>query len=319
VTRAPGLRRQAVAAMTTAIACVLAAPSAPAASPPSTCLMNENGVCFEPVSPAANERISVLIVLGNRLDYYCVRDLVQNVVGKVIRYDGVYDDCGDKAQASPLYYNFSLGPLAPGHYDVVFDPPTAQDVAPPPDGPLTFRTTLDVGPAVETNTAIPVAIEYFRAAANHYFITAKADEIDKLDSGVFAGWTRTGQAIDVYAASTMITPPLSPVCRLYGNPAAGLDSHFYSASPAECQSVLDRFGNAWIYESPDVFVVALPDAITGQCPARTLPVYRLYNNRADANHRFTTSFDIRVQMVVAGWIAEGYGPGAVAMCAPVPP
>ena len=34
----------------------------------------------------------------------------------------------------------------------------------------------------------------------NYFITAIPDEIAKLDSGVFAGWTRTGGSFNVYAA-----------------------------------------------------------------------------------------------------------------------
>ena len=38
------------------------------------------------------------------------------------------------------------------------------------------------------------------------------------------------------------------------------------------------------------------------------------NQRADANHRYTTSIAIRDQMVARGSVAEGYGPNAVALC-----
>jgi len=68
-----------------------------------------------------------------------------------------------------------------------------------------------------------------------------------------------------------------------------------------------------------VFVVALPDTATGACPAGTVPVHRVFNARRDANHRYVTSATIRGQMVAAGWIAEGYGPDAVAMCSPAFP
>ena len=68
-------------------------------------------------------------------------------------------------------------------------------------------------------------------------------------------------------------------------------------------------------ESTSVFYIALPDLSTGVCPAGTVPVYRLYNNRADTNHRYTTSLAIRSQMIAKGYIPEGYGPNAVAMCA----
>jgi hypothetical protein len=167
-----------------------------------------------------------------------------------------------------------------------------------------------------TGATSPVAIEFYRAAADHYFISADPAEILKLDTGVLAGWARTGQAFAVYPAADSTLPNHSPVCRFYGRPEAGLDSHFYSASPAECQAVIDRFSNAWIYESGDVFAVSLPSPADGSCAVGTLPLYRLYNNRADVNHRYTTSLVIQAQMVAAGWIAEGYGPHDVAMCVP---
>ena len=167
-----------------------------------------------------------------------------------------------------------------------------------------------------TGPTSPLAIEFYRAAADHYFVSADPAEILKLDTGELAGWTRTGQAFSVYPAADSALPNHTPVCRFYGRPEAGLDSHFYSASPAECQAVIDRFSSAWIYESGDVFAVALPNPGDGSCAAGTVPVYRLYNNRADVNHRYTTSPAIQAQMVASGWIAEGYGPRNVAMCVP---
>ena len=44
--------------------------------------------------------------------------------------------------------------------------------------------------------------------------------------------------------------------------------------------------------------------------------YRVWDARADTNHRYTTSRTIRDQMVAMGWVAEGYGPDSVIMCAP---
>ena len=45
-------------------------------------------------------------------------------------------------------------------------------------------------------------------------------------------------------------------------------------------------------------------------------MYRVFSNRPDANHRYTTSRAIRDQMVAKGWLAEGDGPDLVVMCAP---
>jgi hypothetical protein len=47
-----------------------------------------------------------------------------------------------------------------------------------------------------------------------------------------------------------------------------------------------------------------------------MPVYRTWNQRADSNHRYTAVREIRDGMVARGYVAEGYGPDAVAMCAP---
>jgi len=163
----------------------------------------------------------------------------------------------------------------------------------------------------------PVAvIEYYRPAVDHYFITADADEISALDGGRFPGWVRTGASFAAYAPTDLDDPSHFPVCRYYGRPEAGLDSHFYSAFAAECQAVGERFANAWIYESSDVFAVGLSNAADGSCASGTTPIYRLYNNRVDANHRYTASREVQAQMVDAGWVAEGYGTAAVAMCAP---
>jgi hypothetical protein len=51
----------------------------------------------------------------------------------------------------------------------------------------------------------------------------------------------------------------------------------------------------------------------------TAPIYRLYDNRPDANHRYTTDAQIRLAMIASGWIPEGYGPMGVVMCSPDPP
>lgn len=169
--------------------------------------------------------------------------------------------------------------------------------------------------AAVTAPAVVRVVEYFRPEVSHFFMTADPQEIALLDSGATAGWIRTGFGFNVLAATASVAY-VSPVCRFYGKPEKGLDSHFYSASPAECQSVRDRFSDSWIYESPAVFHTYLPTPSEGTCPSGTTPVYRLYNKRADVNHRYTMWPELRQNMLDLGWIAEGYGPFGVAMCAP---
>jgi hypothetical protein len=63
--------------------------------------------------------------------------------------------------------------------------------------------------------------------------------------------------------------------------------------------------------------LALPNPISGTCQPGTQAVYRVWNKRADTNHRYTTSLVVRDQMVAKGYVPEGSGPQAVVFCAPL--
>jgi hypothetical protein len=198
----------------------------------------------------------------------------------------------------------------------------------PVDGDTALSRDGTPQPAVATNFAgvatalhaAPVAaIEFYQPALDHYFISTSAPDIDALDSGRFAGWLRTGKSFRVYPSQAAAAGGANPVCRFYIPPEHG-DSHFFSASPAECADVLARSGNdpnysGFVEETDHAFFVALPDTTSGACPAGTIPVYRLFDNRVDANHRYTTDPAVRAEMVARGYVAEGYGPDAVIMCA----
>jgi hypothetical protein len=73
-----------------------------------------------------------------------------------------------------------------------------------------------------------------------------------------------------------------------------------------------------VQESAASFYVALPDRNSGACAAGTVPVYRLWNQRLDSNHRYTTDVHVRDTMLARGYTLEGYGAGAypTSMCAP---
>src|ERR1700738_2993783 len=127
-------------------------------------------------------------------------------------------------------------------------------------------------------------IEYYNPALDHYFISSLQPDIQALDSGHFFGWSRTGLTFQGFADQASGGPGASPVCRFYIPPPA--DSHFLSASPAECAAVLAKISTdpnyrSFVYETPNAFYIALPDSTTGACPAGTVPVYRLWNHRAD--------------------------------------
>ena len=171
-------------------------------------------------------------------------------------------------------------------------------------------------PGAMTFPLVPV-VEYYNAYSRHYFMTTSFDEMAKLDKR--DEWYRTRGVFLAYAAGTAPRPiDASPVCRFYGRPDAGLDSHFFSASADECEAVKKQLCSAWLLETENAFGVLLPDAQTGACPADTQAIYRAYNNRPDANHRYTADPSaLNVWEYPTGpWIREGYGPEAVAMCVP---
>jgi hypothetical protein len=161
-----------------------------------------------------------------------------------------------------------------------------------------------------------VAVEYYHAGFDHYFITAIPNEITALDTGAFPGWTRTHLSFNVY--STVGAPATaSTVYRFFSTSFAPKSSHFYTANPDEYTSLLSNPN--WQIEGP-VFSVPMPSA-NGTCPSGTVPVYRMYNQGQGAapNHRFTTDAATRDAMLSRpadkAWLAEGVGVG-VGMCSP---
>ncbi len=184
-----------------------------------------------------------------------------------------------------------------------------------------YLGTYVTGPVVASPIDPVVVVEYFHAVFNHFFVTVLAKEIAALDSGLQSGWARTGKKFFAWKSAAEAPARASPVCRFYIPPANG-DSHFYSASPAEC-AIVDAQFPAFDYESADVMYVLLPDAVTGACPGHAARVFRLWNDpssrgRTDNNHRFTTDTTVQAQMVAAGSVPEGVGALGVSMCAPFP-
>ena len=181
-------------------------------------------------------------------------------------------------------------------------------------------------PQLNPTPTLVNAVEYYNRVQDHYFVTASAPDIDALDSGRLAGWQRTGESfqVGVHGATVLgleYTYFGDAACRFYIPPAEG-DSHFFTSLAAECAAVQSRFPD-FVLESPAAFYVTSPIASTGECPVMPgfidgdiplRPVFRLWNGRADTNHRYTTRLDLRDAMIARGWISEGYGPLGVVWC-----
>ncbi len=171
---------------------------------------------------------------------------------------------------------------------------------------------LDPLPGAVDPPSKVAAVEFRHAGFDHYFLTVDPVEIAALDAGAFAGWTRTGESINVYPSPVAGT---ATMCRFFSASFGERSSHFYTHDAGECAMVNQDV--AWKFEG-DVMAIPVPDT-AGVCAPGTQRVYRLYNDgRGGAPaHRYTTSLAVRAQMTAAGWIAEGYGPDGVFMCAPI--
>jgi hypothetical protein len=181
---------------------------------------------------------------------------------------------------------------------------------------LLFTVSLSnaavVPPANQTDL-----VEFYNQSLDHYFVTTNAKEISDLDTGFHVGWARTGYRFPVVKIGA-VQPATTPTCRFYGRPEAKIDSHFYSSKLAECEDVKLKFPNEWQFEAEEVFRAFAVDPNTGQCPVDTSPVYRLWNQRPDVNHRYTNQLSVYLEMVAKGYKPEGDGNPQlpVAFCQP---
>ena len=164
--------------------------------------------------------------------------------------------------------------------------------------------------AVSAPVGAPVVVvEYFHDGYRNYFNTIDQAEIDGLDAGVFAGWTREVGGFIAWPSKDAAPAGAVPVCRFF---ASVFTSHFYTADPVECDAVVANFPE-WQLETREAYWIVLPDKATGACGEGLMPVYRVLKP-SYSNHRYVTDREVRDTMVAAGWIAEGYGPDAVIMC-----
>jgi len=181
-----------------------------------------------------------------------------------------------------------------------------------PDPRARIRATLLAGLAGAAiagpaHAGLGTAVEFYNAKINHYFVTAYPEEAAALDAGTnVKGWARTGGQFTVF---TEPVDGLQAVCRFFGTPGVGPNSHFYTADAAECAKV--KTLPAWTFEGIAFYI---PMPVNGSCGGNW-PVYRSYysDQISDANHRFTVDLTAHVRMNPRrGDILEG-----IVMCAPV--
>jgi hypothetical protein len=165
-------------------------------------------------------------------------------------------------------------------------------------------------PAASAAATIPVT-EFHDRRDDQYFLTADAGEAALLDNGGFGpDWSRTGTSFQAWPRDAT-DPRALPVCRFFGTPGFGPESHFYTAYAAECAIV--RNDAHWIEEGV-TFRAMLP--VAGVCADGYDTVIRFWKPGAtviETRHRYVVDPAIANAMQAAGWVREG-----PVFCAPRP-
>ncbi len=170
--------------------------------------------------------------------------------------------------------------------------PVAATSLPGNPSPLPYYSAT---PYLTRIQAVPDIVEFYNTFTKHYFLAFDGPEAAGIDGGAAGpGWGRTGQGFRFGG--------LVAVCRFYNG--AG-NTHFFTIDPAECENV--KHLPNYFYEGLG-FYLTRPDK--GVCPAPLIPIRRLFNNRADPNHRYIVDISLAPAMVAQGWTLEG-----VAFCA----
>src|SRR4051794_4868013 len=107
-------------------------------------------------------------------------------------------------------------------------------------------------------------------------------------------------AADLMAAGTARTLTRTLGCRTASWSAccSGIPSpRATTPAPRRCArcaaTLVNGYGFIWGLEASEVFEMDLPEVESGACPPDGVPVYRVRNQRADSNHRYSTSIAIR--------------------------
>ena len=287
-----------------------AAPTALAFSTLRVAPPAQPGLYTIPRAPHALSPTQILLNSASNVDTSTLR---VSMAPELIRIDFEFLPSSFAGSAAPAgyapYIASPLPPLNPGHYRM-----EAWGTPKGGSGAQLYFT----GEVVVQRTS--TVVEYYSEKLDHYFITARAEDIEALDRGEYGGWKRTGQEFHAWLREADTYPGARPVCRFY---APQHNSHFFTADPGECDLLKreESRGRAEAQSSKQSFIGwqfeaiafhAMP-TVDGACPIGTTRVARAYNNRAqqnDANHRFTA--DEARPMAMPGWLDEG-----IAFCAPV--
>jgi serine protease len=183
------------------------------------------------------------------------------------------------------------------------------------DAGLALQSTVSSTDSAPAGTT--AVIEYYRADLDHYVMSADVNEIYNFDTVLASIYRRTGEVFYAWTDPALAPPgtPLQSVCR-FSSPLPLINSFIFTAVDSECQFMVAHYPGIWHLDTPSAFYVLRSDG-NGACAAGSLPIYRFFNNRNDANMRHTRDLTVRREMLNKKWAPYGFGPNGVAFCSPV--
>ena len=212
---------------------------------------------------------------------------------------GDSQDCGIGVPIAPgqsCRMNFYFRPQAAGtrQAQLVVDAPQLAGLA-----------ILPLAGAGARAAATLEVIEFHDVTDGQYFITADPAEVAYIDAGgLGAAWTRTGMQFKAWSRDETGVAGALPVCRFFGTPGVGPNSHFYTAFADECAKV--RGDPHWRDEG--IAFRALAPAADGSCAAGDTAILRLWRAGGDptaSRHRYVSDAALVAPMQAQGWVLEG--------------
>jgi carboxyl-terminal processing protease len=160
--------------------------------------------------------------------------------------------------------------------------------------------------APSTSGQIPVTVvEYYNSVISAYFITARTNEQNGLDT--LADFKRTGATFSALSPAGVVPAGTPLICRYDVKlPPTNYSSHFYGL-PSECAAIKTLQLANFIDEGLD-FAVKIPST-AGVCPVDApVSIRRVFRPETPvnaANHRYVTSLAAYESMLAIGWNGEG--------------
>jgi Domain of unknown function (DUF5666) len=170
-----------------------------------------------------------------------------------------------------------------------------------------FNALVSAATALIASCAIAAApdvqvVEYVQIGTEHYFMTGSDDD-KRLLAQYPNLYAKTGRSFTAWSPAAAGKPAEAVAVLRFFMPSVA--SHVFTSHAADIalirQYPASKFSFGFVEEGTAFF--AIP-ATEDRCPSGMKAIYRAFNNRADANHRYSNDVKLQAAMVKRGFIHE---------------